>query len=70
MTKFMGVLKGIAIGGIILAIILGMFANYNVIVLCTLGIVISICWTELRLLEEYFEDICKRKEVYFRNKED
>lgn len=70
MTKFMGVLKGIAIGGVILAIILGMFADYNIIVLCALGIVITICYTELRILEEYFKGIYDRKEAYFQNKED
>lgn len=70
MTKFMAFIKGIAIGGIIGAIILAMFANYNPIVLATLGIVVTICYIELRLVEEYFKDIYNRKEAYFQNKED
>lgn len=68
--KIMALFKGISIGGIILAIILAMFANYNPIVLCILGIVICICYLELRLLEDYFMDIYNRKEAYFQNKED
>ena len=69
-NKIMALFKGISIGGVIVAIILGMFSDFNVIVLCIVGIVICICYIEMRLIEEYFEDICKRKEAYFQNKED
>lgn len=69
-NKIMSLFKGIAIGGVIVAIILCMFSDFNIIVLATLGIVVTICYAELRLIEEYFKDVCDRKEAYFQNKED